>query len=76
VVSVADKHAHKQFMVLQRSAMDELSQPLLPCCFALSEELSRIINEVKSVNRCVFDITSKPPGTMEWNNSVNLRFTR
>lgn len=27
---------------------------------------SRIINEVKGINRCVFDITSKPPGTIEW----------
>ena len=27
---------------------------------------TRIINEVKGVNRCVFDITSKPPGTIEW----------
>jgi GMP synthase (glutamine-hydrolysing) len=35
--------------------------------FALLEKLaSRIINEVKGVNRCVFDITSKPPGTIEW----------
>ena len=32
----------------------------------LEKVSSRIINEVKGVNRCVFDITSKPPGTIEW----------
>jgi len=26
---------------------------------------TRIINEMKGVNRCVFDINSKPPGTIE-----------
>ncbi len=35
--------------------------------YEILEKLStRIINEVKGVNRCVFDITSKPPGTIEW----------
>ena len=32
----------------------------------LAKISNRITNEVREINRVVYDITSKPPGTIEW----------
>ena len=32
----------------------------------MSRVATRIVNEVKGINRVVYDYASKPPGTIEW----------
>ncbi|HYH20078.1 MAG TPA: GMP synthase (glutamine-hydrolyzing), partial [Azospirillum sp.] len=32
----------------------------------LARVSNRIVNEVRGINRVTYDITSKPPGTIEW----------
>ena len=42
------------------------SHSMVPGGLDVMSSTTRITNEVREVNRIVYDITSKPPGTIEW----------
>src|SRR5215208_460896 len=49
------------------TSVDGMTADVYPCDSAfLSRVATRIVNEVEGINRVVYDYTSKPPGTIEW----------
>jgi len=49
------------------TSLDGMTADFYPFDMAfLGRAATRIINEVRGVNRVVYDVTSKPPGTIEW----------
>jgi GMP synthase (glutamine-hydrolysing) len=49
------------------TSVDGMTADVYPFDMAfLTRVAGRIVNEVRGINRVVFDVTSKPPGTIEW----------
>ena len=65
---MGDKRTYAWPIVLRCvSSEDGMTADWSKIPFPILERISnRIVNEVVSVNRVVYDITSKPPGTIEW----------
>ena len=68
-VGVMGDHRTYEFVCALRAvtSVDGMTADIYPFDSAfLSRVATRIVNEVRGINRVVYDYTSKPPGTIEW----------
>jgi len=65
---MGDKRTYEETIVVRAvSSVDGMTADWSKLSYETLEAISnRIVNEVSGVNRVVFDITGKPPGTIEW----------
>jgi len=65
---MGDERTYEKVIVLRAvESKDGMTADWVHLPYDLLGKISnRIINEVKGVNRVVYDISSKPPGTIEW----------
>ena len=65
---MGDERSYEFVLALRAvTSMDGMTADYYPFDAAfIGRVANRIINEVKGINRVVYDVTSKPPGTIEW----------
>jgi GMP synthase (glutamine-hydrolysing) len=65
---MGDRRTYQRVVVVRLvQSVDGMTADWFPADTELLSKISnRIVNEVQGVNRVVYDITSKPPGTIEW----------
>jgi GMP synthase (glutamine-hydrolysing) len=65
---MGDGRTYDQVCALRAvTSTDGMTADVYPFDMAfLTRVAGRIVNEVRGINRVVFDVTSKPPGTIEW----------
>lgn len=65
---MGDERTYEEVVALRAVRTDDFmtaNWAELPYNF-LARVANRIVNEIRGINRVVYDITSKPPGTIEW----------
>jgi len=65
---MGDERTYENVCALRAvTSVDGMTADWFPFPYVVLAKISnRIINEIRGINRVVYDITSKPPGTIEW----------